>query len=62
MVASVKTIDAAIAEAERFIIRARKAKETSLDQGEFGSWSGKDNAAMRRASMDLTRALVQVRR
>lgn len=62
MVASVKTIDAAIVEAERFITRARKAKETLLDAGKYGSWGGKDNAAMRRASMDLTRALVQVRR
>lgn len=62
MVATVESIDTAVKEAERFIIRARKAKETLLGCGKYSSWGGKDNAAMRRASMDLTRALVNVRR
>jgi len=54
----------AIAEATRFILRA----EETLDAREtykLGDWMAKPinkNAAMKRASMDLTRSLAQLRR
>ena len=63
------TVKDAIAEAERFIIRARKLLGTKVD-----TWDGKapsvwcgdgapiQQAATRRASLDLTRALAVMRR
>jgi len=62
-------IDAAIIEAERFIERAREAR-AALNWVEFKNVSGgfyensdtRRSAAMKRASMDLTRALVAIRK
>lgn len=66
-------IDAAIREAKRFIDRAQKAKKAFRYHGYSsascnvggGYWSNEntvDTAAARRASMDLTRALADMRK
>lgn len=55
----IKRLDTAICEAKRFIIRAKEWRE-NLNKG-FLYNSGKESAAAKRASMDLTRALVGVR-
>lgn len=52
------TTKIAIQEAERFIRLAKKALEISLDR----EWRSKENAATKRASMDLTRALAEMRK
>jgi hypothetical protein len=49
----------AIKEAKRFIKKAKELKETKHT---YPFWSPKENAAMKRASMDLTRALVKTRK
>ena len=53
----------AIAEAERFIDRAKIAivDLERYDRGRYYYHSGKNTAAAKRASMDLTRALVYIR-
>lgn len=51
-------MDEAIIEAERFIRKAKAVKATMSGDWHYGR---KEHAAARRASMDLTRALVQVR-
>jgi len=51
----------AIEEAERFIKRAELARQKLIDYDY--AWSGtKETGAAKRASMDLTRALVYVRK
>ena len=63
-------IDLAVAEAKRFISRAEAAKEalvwvTAPAWKEGGYWRNNDTqatAALKRASMDLTRSLVAVRK
>ena len=55
------TVSRAIEEAERFLIRARKAREW-MTQTKYIEMGGKETAACRRASMDLTRALADLRR
>jgi hypothetical protein len=56
-------------EAERFLARCKAAKEAfsfhKFDDGTGGYWSNDDTkatGALRRASMDLTRALADLRR
>ena len=49
----------AIHEAERFIKRADECIESEAVG--HGKWQSKERAAVKRASMDLTRALVAVR-
>ena len=49
-----KDVTAAVEEAKRFIARAEEYTEPK-------NHDGKTRAAMKRASMDLTRALVKVR-
>ena len=54
----------AIAEAQRFILRAKETLAAS-DAFKKGDWNAAPkikNAAMKRASMDLTRSLAQLRR
>ena len=54
-------LDDAIKEAERFIKKAELAKERLIDD-KF-AWSGtKETGAVKRASMDLTRELVNIRK
>lgn len=54
-------LDAAIKEAKRFLERAEEAKSALLKEPEK-SYCCKEVAAMKRASMDLTRALPCLRR
>ena len=54
----------AIAEAKRFLSKAElalKRAETNTDRSQDGLWQSKENAAMRRSSLDLTRALADMR-
>jgi hypothetical protein len=56
---------AAMREAERFLIIARKAlKPGPLTRESHGEWfnASKETGAVKRASMDLTRALADMRR
>ena len=57
-------IDKAIAEAKRFIERANALIEAQ--NGTYDCWghilASKDSGAVRRASMDLTRSLADLRR
>ena len=55
------TISEAIEEAERFLIRARRAREW-MGKARYVEMGGRETAACRRASMDLTRALADLRR
>jgi hypothetical protein len=58
---NVDTLREAVKETERFL-RAVKALKTAAD-GDFGMWFGcKESGTVRRASMDLTRALAQLRK
>ena len=55
------TLDVAISEAKRFLEKARLCKKTECKH-EFGShFDGKEAAAVKRSSMDLTRALADMR-
>jgi len=55
-----RKIDRTIAEAQRFINLAGKARNSFLNENhEIGPY--KEVAAMKRASMDLTRALAELR-
>lgn len=56
---------AAMREADRFLILARAAlKSGPLTRESYGEWfnPSKETGAVKRASMDLTRALANVRR
>lgn len=59
-----ESIKAAMAEATRFLLRASKAlKRAKLEaKEEYGAATTKEMAATRRASMDLTRALAEMRK
>lgn len=58
--AEIARIDEAVAEARRFIAKAKAAKEAILET-EWAGYPLADRAAMKRASMDLTRALARLR-
>jgi len=57
-------LENAVDEAERFIEKAKAALKRINDEDDRGYWcySSKENAAAKRASMDLSRALTEVRR
>jgi len=57
------TLNEAIAEAQRFIKRAKELQAASNESvGERGHWSTvAEHAACKRASMDLTRKLADLR-
>lgn len=64
-------IDAAIAEAQRFIDRAKELKAAKQSSYNSSTWAHKtldgqncprEQGALRRASMDLTRALADLRK
>jgi hypothetical protein len=65
-ITNAKHLAAAIYEAKRFIAAAEKVQEAKVHQygTEARHWyaSPKDTGACRRASMDLTRALADLRR
>lgn len=55
-------LDEAIAEAERFIARARKIEWNKTNPTyRYSTSKGSDIAAMKRASLDLSRALSRMR-
>lgn len=55
-------LDAAVAEAKRFIARAKELKNRRK-AGDLYDFQGcRESGAVRRASMDLTRALADLRR
>jgi hypothetical protein len=54
-------IHRAIAEARRFIQTAEQTLATREDRDRYVAYVGKDNAAMKRSSMDLTRSLAVIR-
>ena len=56
----VDILNDAIIEAQRFIDKANEAKERLIND-RYASFGCKEMAAAKRASMDLTRALVAVR-
>jgi len=59
---SVKHLQICIDEAERFIDKAVKAQE-EIEKDEYSVWVGnRHTAAAKRASMDLTRALADLRK
>lgn len=58
-----KDVQTAIAEAKRLINAAKKVKQYEYNGRKFdGVETGKESAALRRASMDLTRALAEMRK
>jgi hypothetical protein len=57
-----KTLDVAIAEAERFLERAKKLKVCEPSSHNYFYSSPKEQGATRRASLDLTRALAEMRK
>jgi hypothetical protein len=59
-----RTLDAAIAEAERFLVAARRLQEREISRGRDDGrliWHSKESGACRRACLDLTRALADLR-
>lgn len=69
MSVTIATLETCIEEAKRFLVRARDALQVHKDERVF--YKGEDkhtygdgpkNAAVRRASMDLTRELAKLRR
>ena len=57
------TLRAAISAAEEFLKRAKDARSTIVKEKWGEGWVGnKETAAAKRASMDLTRALADMRR
>lgn len=61
MSVTVEKIDDAINETNRFIAKARKARRRLLVD-KFAAYGCKETAAVRRASMDLSRVLVGLRK
>lgn len=64
---NIHTIDTAMAEAERFIERAKAlmgtmSKSPSVAGQNYTSMHPKESGAVKRASMDLTRSLADLRR
>lgn len=60
---TLETLNTAIAEARRFIKRAEAAKKRNYNgKGEYILWCSKESAACKRSSMDLTRALAEMRK
>lgn len=60
----VKTLKTAMQEAERFLKRAEALLENSTENGEFNYFRfncSKDSASVKRASLDLTRSLADLR-
>ena len=57
----IKKIDVAIFEAERFIARAKACKK-KLKRDNYSHQGCAESGAMKRSSMDLSRALVDLRR
>jgi len=59
---TVTKIKAAIKEAQRFIKLAKVAAEEHEGSGHYAMWGSKATGALKRSSMDLTRALAEMRK
>lgn len=59
---TISILTEAISEADRFIRKAELARERLINDKFAGITGSKETAAAKRASMDLTRALVRVRK
>lgn len=60
----IETLKTAMQEAERFLKRAETLLENSTENGEFQHFHfhcSKDSASLKRASLDLTRELANLR-
>jgi hypothetical protein len=57
----IKKIEAVIFEAERFLDKADACKKR-LEDDSWAIYGSKESGAMKRASMDLTRALAELRK
>ena len=60
----IETLKTAMQEAERFLKRAEILLKNSTENGEFKNYrfhSSKDSASVKRASLDLTRSLADLR-
>ncbi len=60
----IETLKTAMQEAERFLKRAEILLKKSTEDGEFKHYrfnSSKDSASVKRASLDLTRSLADLR-
>lgn len=60
----IETLKTAMHEAERFLKRAEALLENSTENGEFNHfrfYCSKDSASVKRASLDLTRSLADLR-
>lgn len=55
-------INAAIKEAQEFIKRAKVAIAEHESSGNYSMWGSKHTGALRRKSMELTRALAEMRK
>jgi hypothetical protein len=56
-----ETLAEAIIEAERFKLKAKRLLDEAESNKDASSWSNKHTAACKRASMDLTRILADLR-
>lgn len=54
-------IKLAILEAERFIEKAKDVR-AEMHSGKYDTWYSKKNATMKRSSLDLSSALVKIRK
>jgi hypothetical protein len=52
----------AVKEAERFLKKAQELKSKHQEIGDAMFWGSPETGAVKRASMDLTRALAKIRR
>jgi len=60
---NLKKLETAVAEAKRFLVKAQAAKKRIQKEGKYAEYTPtKETAAARRASMDLTRALAELRK
>lgn len=59
---NINRIDHAIGEAERFILKARQAKSRLVREGKYSTGGYRETASCKRASMDLTMALAELRK
>ena len=56
-------LDVAISEAERFLKRAKRCRKTqATSERGYTYWDYKETGATKRSSMDLTRALADLRK
>jgi hypothetical protein len=57
----ISTLEQSVKEAERYIARAKKLRMGITDRHGDDIWGSKESGAVRRASMDLTRVLADLR-